>query len=101
MAKTNSEMIRELSAVVSTLEERADNTRYEVDRIRNSLDEHSRILTELTVQLREHSTRLDHLHRAEEVRSSRAWNMWLLLVGCILTLIANLVVAFVTFMLAR
>lgn len=92
--KTPTELVRELSLVVARLEERtariqADSARVEATLAR--LGEDSR---DAQVRLKVAEGKLDDVKRETEEAERRRWQLWVVGVAAVLSLVGNLVLTF-------
>jgi hypothetical protein len=90
-APTNSERIDQLVAAAATLDERVSNLRQEFERFRGTLSQAETSRHSLDKTLAVLEKRVEHLEAARESRSSRGWQVWLLILTATGTLLVNLV----------
>ena len=93
-AKSNTDLIRELSTSVQTLIERVDNLRRDVQRVDDSHSAASGSLADLKNIVTAHAVRLEDLTKDRDNRAARNWQVWIALIGCALTLVANVVLLY-------
>ena len=87
----------ELSKTVAMLEERLDNARSETNRVDA---ERSKAADSLTETIRKLAVMEDHvkeLKKIAEERDRRRWAIFLAVVGCLLTLAANIGLTYIRF----
>lgn len=94
-SKTLTDQVRELSSTVAHLEERSNNLRGEVSRSDALLIRQGEDLRDLQVRLKVIESRFDDLKRAREETERRRWQIWVVGIAAVLSLVANLVLTFV------
>jgi hypothetical protein len=90
-APTNSEKIDQLVSNAATQNERVNNLREEFERFRELLGQTETFRHDLDKNLAILEKRVEHLEMAAERRSSRGWQLWLLVLTAIGTSLLNLI----------
>ena len=86
---TNSEAIRQLEKQVSTLEERRDNARTDIKRVDAERSKAAESLIEIDRRLAIIEENVKDLKRVAEEQDRRRWAILLAVVGCFLSVAAN------------
>jgi chromosome segregation ATPase len=97
VAKSPTERLGELDVVVSRLTEQLANLRRDtealsarLDRLEASHNDTVRRLGERATELAVAATKVELLVKKDEEADKRRWGVWVALVTCLLTLVANL-----------
>ncbi len=94
MAKSQGDLLRELSDTVATLVERVHNARAEIVRVDTAHTKTAETLAEVSKQAAVMAERLGELKKNLEESSRRRWLIVAALVGSLLTFLGNLVLLF-------
>jgi len=93
-AKTNTETIRELEKAAVLVEEKLDGVRREVTRLDTAHAKTADTLAQLVTQVAILTEKVADLKKSQEESDRRRWTLWLAVIGCLLTLAANIVLSF-------
>lgn len=93
-SKTLTDQVRELSGTVAQLEERSNSLRGELGRSDALVTRQGEDVRDLQIRLKVLESKFDDLKQAYEEADRRRWQLWLIGVAAVLSLVANLVLTF-------
>jgi predicted nucleic acid-binding Zn-ribbon protein len=94
---TNTEALRELRSIVSTIEERLENARGEIKRVEAEQSKSADLLIEIRIRFALIEENVKELKKSAEEKDRRHWAIILALIGCLLTLAANIGLSYMKF----
>ena len=95
MAKTHSDLIRELDRSVAGLEERANGLRRDIDRVEKAHEAAGKVLGQNEARVAVLEDQAAESKRIREEDGRRRWTLVMAVVGSILALVANIILTLI------